>query len=133
MLPRRLTSGQAESLAEVLREEQGAVAVVCAFGDKESFDLADDINRTIHDQAHWETHEVPVGSWIDSRYGVFVGTLHGTTIPQAALLMRALQSARVPHEFMDIRGVEVNTIPGGFQSGVLYLMVGTHPPIPSEK
>lgn len=131
MLPRRLNELQARSLAAVLKGPKGAVAVVCELTETESFDFANDINRAIHDKAHWETYDFAHRQWIDSRYGVFVGTLNGTHRQGAELMIRALKAAGVPSEFMDIQGTEVNTIPGGFQPDALYIMVGSHPPIPS--
>ena len=128
--PRRLTLSQIDKLATLLSAHPFGVVIASRVLDGESRDFADDFDTAIHDKAHWKTLRSP--DFLGSEYGVWIATVKGTGGPEIKLLSDALTSIHIAHDIRTVEGNALNRISSQFQPGVLYLVIGAHPPIPPD-
>lgn len=125
--PRRLTGYQKDTLASLLRPHvPDGAAIVSAITDPESNDFADDFEQALK-AAGWETERIRAN--VASRYGISAGVIPGgKERPGAKVLFDALLAIGIkPEEFLYKSGDK--SIPGGFQSGYIYLVIEHKPQI----
>jgi hypothetical protein len=126
---RWLTGEQKAKLSKLLSGagENGA-AIVSALMDGEASDFADDFDSSFQ-AAHWQTKRIK--NLISGKFGVFVVTAEGTSLPRTKLLSDALTAVGIPHEVTTVKDGDASTSPA-FQAGFLYLVI-EHKPLPMAK
>jgi len=129
---RRLTGAQKEVLRKGLLNFPSHVGVGWnnAF-DSEAGDFAGDITSVLS-SAHWIPTQV---AWLpNGKYGLFLGTADPeiTTLPAYKELVSAFSSIGMPLTPLHLISGD-GSIMGGPEPHVLYLLVGTHPPVTSAQ
>jgi hypothetical protein len=127
---RRLSPTQKESLRKVLEKMPTPIAVGCNPMDNEAVDLAGDFVLALH-SAHWESQRI---NWLpNGKYGLFISFAdkEGFDTPQYKLLHDALIENSIPAEKLLVSAGDKSFSPPA-ESHVLYLLIGTHPPVSAK-
>jgi hypothetical protein len=117
--PRKLTSEQRATFIRNLSADPGTIVIVSSMMDSESAIFADDFEGAFQ-KAGWKTHRERMHSTLST--GVAIGTVTGTTLGDTQRVEKVLAEIGVPHLQLDINLTD-HSIPSGFQSNVLYLVV----------
>jgi hypothetical protein len=120
---RELTPSQKAQLHDILAGSRFALMIVSTVFDPEARAYADDFVSVLT-EAHWKTRLDP--EWTHQEPGLFLTVVGFNTSAVADVLEKAFRAADVPYQTMEVPSSD-RTIPGGFQSGFTYLMVGRKP------
>lgn len=123
LVPRRLTGSQREQLKKLLSKHPYNIGVVSSMLDSEGSDFADDFSSALK-ESNW--FPVRVLNHIGKTTGLYVGTVEGTELDGTKILSHALDVIKIPHKVISIQKGDAS-IPSGFQSGVLYLIIESKP------
>ena len=122
--PRRLSDEQKGKLREILSNTPGYTVVLCSrFLDAEGADFLSDFSETIAG-SDWIVRTT--NEWMRMQRGIFVAHVDFADIHGKKELENALTAAGLQPGFLNVNAND-GAIPGGFQPGVLYLLIGGKP------
>ncbi len=123
--PRRLLDEQKGKLREVLSKTPGYKIFACSrMLDPEGADFLSDFSETINSSG-WTVQFT--NHWTQMLRGIFVGRVDFADLPGEKELKAAFAAADLPLGFLSLNAND-GAVPGGFQPGVLYLLIGGKAP-----